>query len=245
MRLSFGVSFAATCALTFLQSTVVVKAGLTEMTSSLGNLDNPDDQGIHLYEDERREEYVLRNYTWPLQKYTPDNPGWKALMEKRLYQITEMEHDRYEGFMQTIPPAMLVPNFTEHGFGLARCPDDLIEALRQGIRDGLPTAGYEYQPPVIQGPKPPLFVNRPDLTRRAIQELKHYAETWAGLKLTPYRAYGFRLYQNESSLLMHVDKTQTHIISFILHIDSSEDADPWPIFIEVSAHYRKIVSMNE
>jgi hypothetical protein len=31
---------------------------------------------------------------------------------------------------------------------------------------------------------------------------------------------------------MHVDKAQTHIISFILHIDSSEDAEPWPIFIE-------------
>ena len=25
---------------------------------------------------------------------------------------------------------------------------------------------------------------------------------------------------------------QTHIISFILHIDSSEDAEPWPIYIE-------------
>ena len=31
---------------------------------------------------------------------------------------------------------------------------------------------------------------------------------------------------------MHVDKMQTHVISFILHIDSSEDAEPWPIFIE-------------
>ena len=31
---------------------------------------------------------------------------------------------------------------------------------------------------------------------------------------------------------MHVDKSQTHIVSFILHIDSSEDAEPWPILIE-------------
>jgi hypothetical protein len=31
---------------------------------------------------------------------------------------------------------------------------------------------------------------------------------------------------------MHVDKSQTHVISFILHIDSSEDAEPWPILIE-------------
>jgi hypothetical protein len=29
-----------------------------------------------------------------------------------------------------------------------------------------------------------------------------------------------------------VDRMQTHIVSLILHIDSSEDAEPWPIFIE-------------
>ena len=58
------------------------------------------------------------------------------------------------------------------------------------------------------------------------------SETWAGIPLTPFRAYGFRLYQNNSQLLMHVDKLQTHIVSFILHIDSSDDAEPWPIVIE-------------
>ena len=31
---------------------------------------------------------------------------------------------------------------------------------------------------------------------------------------------------------MHVDRIQTHVISIILHIDSSEDASPWPIYIE-------------
>jgi prolyl 4-hydroxylase len=31
---------------------------------------------------------------------------------------------------------------------------------------------------------------------------------------------------------MHVDRAQTHVISFIMHIDSSDDAEPWPIFIE-------------
>jgi hypothetical protein len=31
---------------------------------------------------------------------------------------------------------------------------------------------------------------------------------------------------------MHIDKTQTHVISCILHIASSEDSEPWPIMIE-------------
>lgn len=30
----------------------------------------------------------------------------------------------------------------------------------------------------------------------------------------------------------HLYQAQTHVISFILHIDSSEDSEPWPIFIE-------------
>ena len=44
----------------------------------------------------------------------------------------------------------------------------------------------------------------------------------------------FLLFYNltSNSLISSVDKMQTHIISFILHIDSSDDAEPWPIFIE-------------
>ena len=118
------------------------------------------------------------------------------------------------------------------GFGLARCPDELLADLQQGIRDGLPTATNEHHIEVIDAPEQPLFIRRPDLTKRVLNELKEYAEEWSGIELTPHTAYGFRLYQNHSQLLMHVDKMQTHIISFILHIDSSEDAEPWPIFIE-------------
>jgi hypothetical protein len=52
------------------------------------------------------------------------------------------------------------------------------------------------------------------------------------MELTPKNAYGFRLYRNESRLYMHIDTPETHVISFILHIDSSDDAEPWPILIE-------------
>jgi hypothetical protein len=199
-----------------------------------GDLSNPDAQQIHLVESERIVEYHHRNYTYPLNNFMPNTPGWKALMEERFAQVEELESSgkRYEGFIQTIHSAFLVPNFTEHGFGLASCPDDLIDALRQGIRDGLPTAREEHSTEVINAPQPPLFIDRPDLTARVLHELRNYAEEWSGIELTPYRAYGFRLYRNHSQLTMHVDKMQTHIISFILHIDSSDDAEPWPIFIE-------------
>lgn len=214
---------------------VLLCAPFVSATSNKGNLDDPDNQGIQLYEDERQEEYKKRNYTWPLNNYQPNTPGWKSLMESRFRQVEEIEDslERYEGFIQTMHSAFLVPNFTEHGFGLARCPDELIDTLRQAIREGAENAPEEGHYAVIRSPQRPLFVDRPDLTTRVLHELRHYAEEWSGMELTPYRAYGFRLYRNESQLTMHVDKMQTHIISFILHIDSSDDAEPWPIFIEV------------
>jgi hypothetical protein len=193
----------------------------------VGDLTNPDAQNIQLTEPDRVAEYHKRNYTWPLSNYSPNTPGWRALMERRFRQVEKLDddHRRYEGYIQTIHTSFLVPNFTEHGFGLARCPDELLGALQKGIRDGL-AAGASHEPgtDVIDGPHRPLFVSRPDLTDRVLQELRHYAETWAQIPLTPYRAYGFRIYRNESKLYMHVDKMQTHIISFILHIDSSDDA---------------------
>ena len=182
-------------------------------------------------------EYHNRNYTWPVTHYVPHTEGWKNLMESRFGQVVEIDDvfQRYEAFLQTVHTAYQVPNFTEHGFGLARAPAALLQALQRGIRDGLPTARHEARIDIIDAPleAPPLFIDRPDLTDQVLHTLRHYAEAWSGgLELTPYRAYGFRLYQNQSTLYMHVDKPQTHIISFILHIDSSDDAEPWPIFIE-------------
>jgi len=47
-------------------------------------------------------------------------------------------------------------------------------------------------------------------------------------------AYGLRIYRNESQLNMHTDRTNTHIISCILHVDHDDDpeSEPWPIIIE-------------
>ena len=71
-----------------------------------------------------------------------------------------------------------------------------------------------------------------EFSLKVLDKLQVYSESWANMELVPYRAYGFRLYRNNSQLQMHVDKSQTHVVSFILHIDSSEDAEPWPIVIE-------------
>lgn len=125
------------------------------------------------------------------------------------------------------------PNFTDTGWGLTRAPQDLVDDLRSEVRAAYDAGDYhhERQVDVITG-EAPLFISRPFLTQRVLHELHPMHEAWAGVKLVPYTAYGFRLYRNESSLYMHVDKPDTHIISCIFHIDSSDDAEDWPIIIE-------------
>jgi hypothetical protein len=124
--------------------------------------------GNGLMEHERIAEFHKRNYTWPPTKYVPDTPGWKKLFDHRFRQVAEIENTnkRYEGYLQSVNAALVAPNFTEYGFGLARAPDDLMEALRQGIRDGL-EKGPELEPvvEVIDGDQP-WFIDRPDLTQR-------------------------------------------------------------------------------
>lgn len=158
--------------------------------------------GAQLNEDERVAAYHERNYTWPVSHYVPNTEGWRNLFDERFRQLAEIEDSgqRYEGYMQAVHAAYLVPNFTEHGFGLVRCPDELTEVLQKGIRDGFSTAGYENSVEIIDAPEQPLFIDRPDLTNRVLEELKDYAEEWSGIELTPFTAYGFRLYQNHSQV---------------------------------------------
>jgi len=107
--------------------------------------------------------------------------------------------------------------------------ETLRTAIHEGVRKG---PREEHYIPVIEGEQRPWFIDRQDLTSRVLHELQNYAETWCDLPLEPEVAYGFRLYRNNSRLHMHLDRPLSHIISFILHIDSSDDAEPWPLVIE-------------
>jgi hypothetical protein len=89
-------------------------------------------------------------------------------MQHRLRQVEEIEdrQDRFEGFAQTLSVATVQRNFTEHGFALARAPEDLMEALREGIREGV-AAGPRLEVKINSiGGLTPWFIDRPDLTER-------------------------------------------------------------------------------
>ncbi|CAJ1957016.1 unnamed protein product [Cylindrotheca closterium] len=186
-------------------------------------------------EEERIAEYHRRGYTWPLREgeYVPNVKGWKELMKRRFEQVianTEPQ-ERWDGWLQTIASAKTVPNFTEFGWGLTHGPEQLTLELVDAVYKGIPTARGEGQLDILDGPMP-LFIDREDLMHKVLFEMKPILEAWAGIELEPSIAYGFRLYRNESRLWMHVDRTQTHVISCIYHIASSKDADPWPIVVE-------------
>ena len=118
-------------------------------------------------------------------------------MDNRFDQVRALTNEqmKWEGWIQTANAAVTAPNFTEFGWGLTQAPDLLTMDIRQAIYEGLPTARTEGLIDVIAGPKEPLFIDRPHLNERALQELQPILEAWAGVELRPAMAYGFRLYR--------------------------------------------------
>ena len=51
------------------------------------------------------------------------------------------------------------------------------------------------------------------LNNEVLSALKGLHEEWSGVELVPSIAYGLRVYQNGSSLTMHTDRIETHVVS--------------------------------
>ena len=63
-------------------------------------------------------------------------------------------------------------------------------------------------------------------SHEVMRELRPIAEEWAGVQLVEGQAYGVRVYKNGSTLVNHVDRSETHVISCIFHIGHDLD-EPW------------------
>ena len=84
----------------------------------------------------------------------------------------------------------------------------------------------------IGAPNRPRFVYQGGLNNRALRTILPIAEAWSGTKLVGSMAYGLRIYRNESTLNMHLDRCETHVISAILHVGHDKDSEQWPLVIE-------------
>jgi hypothetical protein len=202
-------------------------------------------------EEERVQLWHDRGNVWP-PEWQPETDGMKRLMSHREVELqTQVKggDERWENWLQ-LTQSRLVPKFTQRGFDIIEAPKELFEKLKDAVEKGVKkwdTLPSEGNIDVIYHPEnmEPKFVNLGSLQRETIDELKHLHEGWAGgMELRATSAYGVRLYQNGSSLVMHHDKVQTHVISSIFHIAHEYD-DPneqWPI--EIEDHDGNLHSVN-
>ena len=143
----------------------------------------------------------------------------------------------------------LVPKFTERGFDVVNIPADTFAKLKVALDDALArwddvrsegSIDVIYNPPGLD----PKFAHIGALQREVHEELRSMHEAWGGVELRPTSAYGIRLYQNGSTLVMHHDKVHSHVISSIVHIGHEYDDpnEPWPI--EIEDHWGNLHAVN-
>jgi len=191
-------------------------------------------------EEERVRLWYERGNVWP-PKWQEESEGMKRLLAHREVEIQTGilgGDERWENWLQ-LTQNRLIPKFTKTGFKVIKTPGFLHAKLKAAVDAGV--ADWDSLPregdiDVIYHPEgmTPKFVRLGTLQNEVIEELREMHEEWGGMKLQATSAYGVRLYQNGSSLVMHQDKVGTHVISSIVHIAHEYDDpdEPWPIEIE-------------
>eukprot|EP01038_Epipyxis_sp_PR26KG_P012556 gene12556-16840_t len=202
-------------------------------------------------ETERVRLWYEEGNVWPPQ-WQPETDAFKdkmALREKEIMNIPGAD-ERWENWMQFIC-SRLLPRFTEKGFDLIKIPPAVYLKLKNTVDrqlkdwDNLPFENGVADS--IYGPVAPKMIDLGGLDHEVLRELTYLHEEWSNLELIPTSAYGVRMYQNGSSIVMHYDKTKTHVISSIVHIahQYDDDNEPWPIEIEDQNGDLHAVSLKE
>ena len=221
----------------FLQLAVAVVALLALLSVNVHAQKTPQHRPT---EEERVAAWHKEGNVWP-PEWQDESEGMQRLMAHREVELQTQvlgSDERWENWLQ-LTQSRFVPKFTEVGFEIIDAPVEIFHKLRAAVEKGVErwdTLPSEGNIDVIYHPKgmEPKFVPLGSLQRETIDTLLPLHEAWGGMKLRATSAYGVRLYQNGSSLVMHHDKVQTHVISSILHIGHQYDDDdePWPIEIE-------------
>lgn len=190
-------------------------------------------------ENDRVELWRKEGNKWPPQ-WQPETKRKKEMSAIREQHILDIPHrdERWENYLQ-FTQSRLVPRFTEKGFDLVDTPPHIHEKLRAAVDAGIKdfdNLQSEGNIDVIfnERHKEPKMVRIGSLANEVLLDMTEMHENWGGMKLKGTSAYGVRLYQNESTLVMHYDRISTHVISSIIHIahEYDNDDEPWPIQIE-------------
>ena len=149
----------------------------------------------------------------------------------------------------TIP---YIPQFTKAAFEKVKIPEELYKYLmdrvesedkpQNWINETGTAAGVINNRVVVQhhetGEKKSVMIGRTRMlaldmesAEKMFVTLGPLAEEWSGVKLRPTSLYGVRRYLNNSALISHTDKSNTHVISLILNMRQDVVKD-WPLFIK-------------
>jgi hypothetical protein len=182
-------------------------------------------------------------------KWEPNTQAWSDYMDRRMAQIARVKdsQQRWDGYLVAMQQGMQVKNYTERGWAVVECPPEVYQKLYKAFHRKFDSGARSYEGTVDQihcekpdgdtnspcaGSRRSWFVNT-GLNDEVLADLKPIHEEWSQVDLIPSIAYGLRVYQNGSSLTMHVDRVETHVVSSILHVDRDYGGqEPWPIVIE-------------
>ena len=152
----------------------------------------------------------------------------------------DIQRDTYIRFFRSMDENIpYIPKFTKTGFWKTKIPEDLnqdiLEARKQALEEGKvyeetsPQPGTINYQTIVENPVEEqsmvLKLNRTlmihlknEISEKMFKILGPIAEQWSGVKLKPTSVYGMRRYLNNSALISHIDKVDTHIISVIVNV---------------------------
>jgi prolyl 4-hydroxylase len=158
----------------------------------------------------------------------PVQAGYKAV-------VTKWFRSNGEGDMYAREMAGQMPNITRTGFQKLTFTDESIEQARSYLEENRQHAEKEYQSlDYLDNDKahPSVMVELPESIKQQIAEaVKPLIEDWAGMQVAFTCVYGIRCYRRGTTLGLHTDITETHILSAIINIEQDVDEE-WPLQIE-------------
>eukprot|EP00455_Lapot_gusevi_P057414 TRINITY_DN9783_c0_g1_i1.p1 TRINITY_DN9783_c0_g1~~TRINITY_DN9783_c0_g1_i1.p1 ORF type:complete len:450 (-),score=117.40 TRINITY_DN9783_c0_g1_i1:46-1395(-) len=152
----------------------------------------------------------------------------KLLWERELAERMRLRINKEQ------PP--IVTKFTPLGFSLRKVPEGIWQEILKFFNTHRHLEVKEQWPPadiyVNHWESPTTMIHLPDALKNKIHDVVRpiLSEWVGGLELERTVVYGIRLYKNDSLLLDHVDRIQTHAVSCIINVDQKV-TEPWPLDI--------------
>jgi len=230
-----NIAFACCSLLVYVSQTVPVES--LDWRSHYAGMAMPPQFRAGQNEDRRLAQWRDYYKDWPVA-WPKETPGFREYAVRREEEIMREKPGsarRWEYWLD-FAQTRLHPNFTENGYAIRQIPPQLFEKLQKSFHGSYSSHSRAESavPYFIEGDRKMIDIP-PALRTELIEGVQPIHEEWAGgIPLTHTAFYGIRAYENGSTLAMHVDRANTHVISAVMHIARDygvETGGGWPIEI--------------